>query len=334
MFEQKFHLSPFNIGDHTMRDTLNKIAKVATLGLALASTATAQTYTRIDNFASGSGTAITGEKWYNFVVQQGRAGAAISNEGEVINPEGYAEIRVKCIVIETWNDWAQATIGLKAENNGVSYDFAQCDGFRYKYLGPEHRFSLQSEKDGLSVAHYKDIPDDDNFTWTTVTVSKSSFSRDSYDEAYSSYKDIPLDLSKVNDIHWSVRPNGRDIDLPQSLRSYEDYRNTGYCRNQSNLRIKDFECIGDLDVSNVTPIRLSQTTGKWNILAHTASNAIVLQNLPKNAKIQAYNLQGKQIYSANPENPKILTIGVQAKGMYIVKISYGSETKTLRMAVK
>jgi trimeric autotransporter adhesin len=77
----------------------------------------------------------------------------------------------------------------------------------------------------------------------------------------------------------------------------------------------------------------------------TINNAILLSNLPQNAKVEVYNLQGKRIYSANPENDhpadvrqrasserasKILTIGVQTKGIYIVKIG----TQTMRVAVR
>ena len=62
----------------------------------------------------------------------------------------------------------------------------------------------------------------------------------------------------------------------------------------------------------------------------TINNAILLSNLPQNAKVEVYNLQGKRIYSAHPENPKILRIGVQTKGIYIVKVG----TQTMRVAVR
>jgi hypothetical protein len=62
----------------------------------------------------------------------------------------------------------------------------------------------------------------------------------------------------------------------------------------------------------------------------TKGNYILLENLPKNAKVEVYNLQGKLIYSAHPENPQILRIGVQTKGMYIVKIA----NQTLRVVVR
>jgi len=341
-----------------MRDKFSKIVLMAALTLALASTATAQTYngpvTQIDDFANGNFFAITGEIWYNFVVANGEGEASISN-GEisgVLNSNGYVEIDDISIKIPSWNDWAQASIGLKAENNGISYDYAECSGFRYKYKGNSHRFSLQSEKDGLQVTHYNDGGSMTTNSWAEVTAQKSSFVRDTYDEAYEKYKentadeenkkykDIPLDFSKINDFHWTVRPSEPGVEV------------TGY------LQIKDFECLGELDTEGVevtgeectangflweddkckaptqTPIRISQTPSKWNILAQTANNAIMLENLPKNAKIDVYNLQGKQIYSHNSENSQILRISVQTKGMYIVKISSGSETKTLRMAVK
>jgi hypothetical protein len=68
-----------------------------------------------------------------------------------------------------------------------------------------------------------------------------------------------------------------------------------------------------------TPIRLPQiANGK--ILAQATGNAILLQNLPQGAKIEAYNLQGKRIYFGNSGNSQTLKIQVQTKGMYIVKV--------------
>jgi hypothetical protein len=78
-----------------------------------------------------------------------------------------------------------------------------------------------------------------------------------------------------------------------------------------------------------TPIRLPQIAGA-PIRIHTTSNAIVLENLPTNARVEVYSLQGKQVYSAHPENPQILRIGVQTKGIYIVKTG----TQIKRVAVR
>jgi len=52
------------------------------------------------------------------------------------------------------------------------------------------------------------------------------------------------------------------------------------------------------------------------------------------AKTEVYNLQGKLLYSGYPENPQILRIPVQTKGIYIVKTTYGSEKKIQRLVVK
>jgi hypothetical protein len=87
---------------------------------------------------------------------------------------------------------------------------------------------------------------------------------------------------------------------------------------------------------DTSPIRLPQIASK-NILAHTASNAIILQNLPQGAKVEVYNLQGKQVYLGNFENSKNSENSGQiqvAKGMYVVKISFGSEKQILHIAVR
>jgi hypothetical protein len=91
-----------------------------------------------------------------------------------------------------------------------------------------------------------------------------------------------------------------------------------------------------VDFSNSSPIRLPQIAGN-NILTYTTSNAIVLQNLPTGAKVEVFGLSGKHIYSAHPENPKSLEIGVQTKGMYIVKVTSRGVSNTpnvFRMVVK
>ena len=67
-----------------------------------------------------------------------------------------------------------------------------------------------------------------------------------------------------------------------------------------------------------------------NISVHTIGSVIVLENLPNNTKVDVYNLKGKQIYSTNSENSKILKILVQTKGMYVVKAA----NQTLRAVVK
>ena len=328
-----------------MRIQFSKIVLAAALGLALASWATAQTdVTRIDNFEVGSNTATTSESWYNYTVASGNGTISISNEGEVVNPAGYAELKDISLRILTWgDDWAQAAIGLDAKNNGVLYDLTQCsDGFQYEYKGNGHRFILQDENNRTIYNSIIDIEDKYNGgssgsnVWKIVTMKP--------------------DITKLNDakaIQWVVRP---ESDYSKSITSY--------------LQIKDFICLGALDLTSEgiacikggklwengvckeapTPIRLSQTSSKWNILAHTANNAIVLQNLPKNAKVQVYNLQGKQVYSAHSENSQILknkdnrhlvehsavdgstslVILVQTKGMYIVKVG----SQTVRVAVR
>jgi len=88
---------------------------------------------------------------------------------------------------------------------------------------------------------------------------------------------------------------------------------------------------GSSSSGDPTPILLSQTASD-NILVKPTANAIMLENLPKNARVETYTLQGKRIYSHNSVNSQILQIQVYTKGIYIVKISLGSETKMLRVA--
>jgi PKD repeat protein len=76
-------------------------------------------------------------------------------------------------------------------------------------------------------------------------------------------------------------------------------------------------------------ISLPQIAGS-QISVKAIGSVIMLENLPNNAKVQIYNLQGKRIYSANSANSQILQIPVQTKGMYVVKIG----KQSFRVAVR
>jgi hypothetical protein len=84
-----------------------------------------------------------------------------------------------------------------------------------------------------------------------------------------------------------------------------------------------------ITVTSVSPIRQPQIANN-NIRIKTSGNTIVLENLPRNAKVQIYSLQGKQIYSAHSDNSQILRIVVQTKGMYIVKAGNQTTRITVR----
>jgi hypothetical protein len=85
---------------------------------------------------------------------------------------------------------------------------------------------------------------------------------------------------------------------------------------------------GTFSITTGTPILPQIASG--SIRVQTTANAIMLENLPRNTKIQVYSLQGKQIHSTNSGNSKILRIMVQTKGVYVVKVG----NQTLRIAVK
>jgi len=79
----------------------------------------------------------------------------------------------------------------------------------------------------------------------------------------------------------------------------------------------------------ISPAILPQIA-KTTIKAHYANKTIMLENVPANAKVEIYNLQGKRIYNSQLSTfNSQLRIGVQT-GFYIVKIN----NQTLRVAVR
>ncbi|GBU24205.1 hypothetical protein R83H12_00833 [Fibrobacteria bacterium R8-3-H12] len=98
----------------------------------------------------------------------------------------------------------------------------------------------------------------------------------------------------------------------------------------------NYNALTDVDVSvevvTPTPIfsnRANPAMGQIGV--QTIAQAILLSNLPANAKVEVYNLQGKRIYSTTSHSlATSLTIEVQAKGMYIVKAG----NQTMRVTVR
>jgi len=81
----------------------------------------------------------------------------------------------------------------------------------------------------------------------------------------------------------------------------------------------------------IFPNRENPLIGRIGV--QTTGNYILLSNLPSNAKVEVYNLQGKRIYSTTSHSPLAtshLKIEVQTKGMYIVKAG----TQTMRVTVR
>ena len=79
----------------------------------------------------------------------------------------------------------------------------------------------------------------------------------------------------------------------------------------------------------ITPIR-TISTGPFHIYA--SSGAIILENVPKDAKVEVYNLQGERIYAACRDAMHCVStyqIKVQTKGIYIVKVRLGNSTSEI-----
>jgi uncharacterized repeat protein (TIGR02543 family) len=375
------------------------------MALTLATNAYSQTVT-IYSSDDGINMAKTGEIWYSFAIANGTSSTEIGNKviGEdshgnpmydVFSSEGYAYITGLKITQPNWDNFAAAVLVLDAEDNGNTYDLSQCTGgFKYSFRGDGHRFSVEYPI-GVTFEGAMRSKEDD---WTDVTVPVASFTRDPYDECSKDeecdeeYTGATVNLSKVNNFRWMVR-------LLSGVGNWS--------LTNGSLRIRNFECLGNLDLSSVpaiykvtfnsdggssvvwqnvksgalvlkpfaptkrgytfdgwfngeekfeftTPITADLTLkAQWkegdtdpirqianasNIFAYAKGNSIVLQNMPSNAKVEVYNLNGKPIpgKSLNPANRgSDISISVQTKGIYIVKISgAGVSQAPIRIVIK
>ncbi|GBU23421.1 hypothetical protein R83H12_00032 [Fibrobacteria bacterium R8-3-H12] len=99
-------------------------------------------------------------------------------------------------------------------------------------------------------------------------------------------------------------PSSSSVDVTPSSSSSED--DTPIFTNRENPRI-----------------------GKIGV--QTTANAILLENLPANAKVEVYNLQGKRIYSTTSHSPLATSLNIKVQtGVYLLKIG----SQTTKVAVK
>jgi len=140
------------------------------------------------------------------------------------------------------------------------------------------------------------------------------------------------DGSAVTNENWFGRPSGNTSWIPNTASTTTSYRISvrATCGSTPGL---EASCGTVMIGSDPTPIKNLPQTALLNFRAKTISNAIVLENLPSNTKIELYNLQGNRIYSAHSGNSGILKIQVQT-GMYIMRATLGSEKKVQRFIVK
>ncbi|MDR2580831.1 MAG: metallophosphoesterase [Fibromonadaceae bacterium] len=83
-----------------------------------------------------------------------------------------------------------------------------------------------------------------------------------------------------------------------------------------------------VDTTLLTPIARAKDFSP-QLSARAAGNAIIIGNVPSNAKVEVYNLQGKRIH-AGRSAAHTHTVPVQAKGIYFIRV----EKQTLRVVVQ
>jgi M6 family metalloprotease-like protein len=87
-----------------------------------------------------------------------------------------------------------------------------------------------------------------------------------------------------------------------------------------------FQSSSSIQSSSSEAVSSSSTISTTALLSQTAS-AIFISNLPQGTKVEVYNLQGKQVYSGNSGNSKMLQIPIQIKGMYIASVKFNNREK-------
>ena len=157
-------------------------------------------------------------------------------------------------------------------------------GIGYSYRGAAHNFYIQQA--GQSEVISARAVSESSSIWKSVAHQWSYFAGHN-----------AADNSSINSIGWDVTMASAN-------------------KTKDSLQIKDLLCLEE----PLSPIRSPQKPSS-NIVAYATGKTIILQNVPKGAKVQLYNLQGNLISTSYSQlATSQLRIEVQAKGVYIVKI--------------
>jgi endoglucanase len=134
-----------------------------------------------------------------------------------------------------------------------------------------------------------------------------------------------MDQHKISSCMWQISNVAEGSSIFTSGFNIPTSGNDAGWTNQNNMSAngkyiyeKFASYAASADWRNSVPIAIPKTASS-QIKVQAISNSIVLENLPRNANVEVYNLHGKLIYSANSVNSQILKIPVQTKGLYIVK---------------
>ena len=141
-----------------------------------------------------------------------------------------------------------------------------------------------------------------------VGTDRASFSENSTPAA--KYYDNTMSPIHISEVSVAGSTMTFKIGTENPLPSSSSYKSSSSLQSSSSFQSSSSE-----EVS-------SSSGGSTPIRTQTISNSITLTNLPKNAKIELYNLQGKLVYSGYSESSGILNIPVQTKGIYIAKIKF------------
>jgi len=272
------------------------------------------------------------------------------NDGFIGFIEGVAKLRN--VTLADADKYSGAGINI---DNRISQkpNIADCNEISYYYKGDPHWFLVEFQKElcddplladdnkwGLAVT-----PAQNTWTKKTIDLTKLKIARSwagaGCGGAGGNIEAVPVDLSKATKISWV----------------FDDNVNNGASKN---LMIANVACLtprGGVFVDNAPPEDITIASGRSSSSVTSSSssssgvtpirphqiatsnqakqihNGINLQTMSK-AVVEIFNLKGSSISKQN-FNGGVYTVslGNLPKGMYIIKVSFGSEKHILRVPV-
>jgi len=261
-------------------------------------------------------------------------------------------------------------LGLDARKNGKptnqgGYDLTKCTGgFSYSYKGPAHKFKVLSKTiaEGSGKDHYKNITAASENSWTTVSIPTDELAQPTWVDKADL---VTFKLADVRAWAWELFSKAKD-------------GTGGLSPTTGSFAIKDFKCLGKMDLPAYTPSTCSSPGGTPPVDAGgggsssssggsnrssssgggnssssggnspiisfpqivTSNGAFAIKNgvnlqVSKTASAEIFGLNGKTVRKHEFSTGSYsLMLSDLPKGLYIVKIQFGSQREILRVPVR
>ena len=263
--------------------------------------------------------------------------------------------------------------GVKTAGNGIDYDLSKCTGIQYSYVGDAHKFRADISTVKDDNYHYKVVQNSESYGtlyyayrgYSTVKVLWSQLSQESWGAKKT------FDASKITQLVWELKGGNEESVSKNSAGLFGQVVSGVSTKEKGSgyLFIDDVTCLTSLDSIPVGALSSSSSAPKSSSSKAKSSSSKAKSSsskkkddkdaLPGNVvyspalsmqvladgiwlkselstAVDFFDHVGRQVNKtvALPAGSHYVAYGKLAKGMYIARIQYGNESKTVKFQAR